>query len=432
MDKPCIIKLVKPSQGEKLNILHIIFGDLEGGAAKGALLLHEAQRKRGVKSFILTNAQSNTNKNIYSVSKNFFVKIIIYSKYYFFRLLTKFYIHRNKNALFNSGFDGIDITKYDIYKNSDIIHLHWINGLVNISSLKKIKKPIVWTVRDLWPVTGGCHHNINPINYIECTSYQSHCKKCPQLNSSSNFDLSYYIFRNKLNHYPKNMHLVGTSSWTLEKIKKSKLFKDHYSSHIPNLINLKNFYPDKKKDAQLKLGIKTKKKIILLGAQRFSDTWKGSKLLLQFLKKIDVSNYFFLIIGELDIDLSQVQIEYKHMGYIKNDNIMRTIYSASNIFLSTSIIESFGKMIAEALACGTPVVCFNTSGPSSIVKHQTTGYLANPYDVTDLVNGVHFISKLSTKDQKGIQSNACNDIRRIIDEDSIIKKYNSVYESIMN
>src|SRR6056297_3508842 len=116
----------------KLKVLHLIGGDMNSGAAKGAYLLHKGLIENGVQSKILTNSEDTLNDPlIYSVTQNKFGKITNYLR----RNLDKFplYLYKNRqNLIFSCGFFGYNFIKHPLYKWADIIHLHWINaGFVN-------------------------------------------------------------------------------------------------------------------------------------------------------------------------------------------------------------------------------------------------------------------------------------------------------------
>ena len=124
-----------------------------------------------------------------------------------------FYKNRKK-IIFSTGFVGFNFTKTKEYKEADIIHLHWINGgFVSVKDLSKIDKPIVWTMRDMWPFTGGCHYS------LECDKYKIGCGNCPQLNSNKSFDLTKYVLNRKKKYLLKSMKIVGISHWLSDEAK---------------------------------------------------------------------------------------------------------------------------------------------------------------------------------------------------------------------
>ena len=209
---------------------------LSGGAARGALWLHQGLKQQGVESSILTTSKDNFNdpsiKTINNTDKRKFFSLI---RSKLDSLLLVFYKKRNKN-IFSTGFFGYNFTKTKEYVEADIIHLHWVNaGFVRTKDLKKVKKPIVWTVRDMWPLTGGCHYS------LKCEKYKTGCGACPQLKSTKDSDLSRKVVKNKIKYLPKNIKVIGISNWVVEICKQSKVFKGFDIRHIPNNINTSNF-----------------------------------------------------------------------------------------------------------------------------------------------------------------------------------------------
>tara|TARA_B100001248_G_scaffold89409_1_gene65961 strand:+ start:12798 stop:14048 length:1251 start_codon:yes stop_codon:yes gene_type:complete len=413
-----------------MNVLHLIAGELDGGAAKGAYLLHKGLLNINVDSNIVTNAKHDLEeKEILALSKSFYFRFLFYINYHFVKLLERKYINRKK-IIFSTGFDGIDLTKLKQFKNADIIHLHWINGLISLETIKNIKKPIVWSVRDLWPMTGGCHYP----KIINCNYYQNECGNCKQLASSKLNDLSNKIFKKKLNSYTSQIQFVGISKWITEQAKKSKLLKKFNIKTIDNNIDTDTFYPIKKSIAKNKLGIVNKSKIILVGAQRLNDPSKGLQLFLDSIRSIEnINKFFFIFFGILDENkIKKYNLNFKNYGFVRDQNILRLLYSSASVFVAPSIVESFGKTIAESMACGTPVVAFNTSGPKDIIKHKKTGYLAEAYDTKELAKGINFI--LSLSDSKYyLMSNAANkNASYKYDPKNIAMQYKNLYLKMLN
>ena len=178
-----------------MNVVHLVSGELTGGAAKGAYWLHSGLLNLGQNSHIINNSRNlqSSYKNVHNIIKSDIQKIKSFVFPQLSLLPVRAYTKR-KNLIFSTGFDGYDFTKLDCYKNADIIHLHWINNLVSMRSLRNVSKPIVWTLRDMWPLTGGCHVSYN------CDRYKEGCGKCPQLGSNFQYDLSYFILKYKIKY----------------------------------------------------------------------------------------------------------------------------------------------------------------------------------------------------------------------------------------
>lgn len=413
-----------------MKILHLVAGGVNGGAGRGAYTLHLELLKLGVNSVILTDYfDGSLNENeVVSIIKNPFFYYQKKIKSRIFNLLKLIYFKRQK-LLFSTGFDGFDITKHSLYHDADIIHLHWINGLVNIKSLKKINKPVIWTIRDMWPLTGGCHFGM--IEKKACTKFESGCGKCILLNSKNRFDLSYFILQNKIKHLPDNIEIVGISSWISNCIRNSLIFKNKPIHTISNNININNFSPTNKQTARNLLQIDSKnKKIILFGGLDASLFHKGFDSFLELLSLIQKDKYYFLFYGNIDTRyFDKFKIFSKNFGLIKDDQILSTIYSSADVFISPSYLDSFGKSIAEAMSCETPVLCFDSTGPSDIVEHLVSGYKARAFDSEDLLIGLNWITTLDKLEYNKLCKNARHRILNNFNSKKIAIEYISLYKT---
>ena len=408
-----------------MKILHIVAGHLSGGAARGAYWLHSGLKELGVDSKIFTNSGITLDDDsVVSVANSKKSKAINMIRGQLDNIFPLFYKHRKK-LIFSSGFFGVDFTKTNEYEDADIVHLHWINGgFVNIKHLGKIEKPIVWTIRDMWPMTGGCHYA------MECDKYKTGCGNCEQLNSHSSYDLSKFILNRKKKYLPKDMKIVGISHWLSDEAKKSELFKDYDVRTISNNIDSKEFFPVDKDIARKILGIKSSKKIILVGSTNLKDFYKGFDKYLEAIKQLDKEKYFLCFFGNVDKNVvSDLGFEYKSFGYL-NDNIsLRLVYSCANVFVAPSLMDAFGKTIAESMGCGTPVVCFDATGPKDIVTHKVDGYKAESFKSDDLSSGIEWI--LNNKNYEELCQKARSKVVREFDSVVVAKKYIELYEEIL-
>ena len=408
-----------------MKILHIVSGDLNGGAARGAYWLHSGLKELNIDSKIFTNSKITLGDNsVVTINNSKKRKAINIIRGQLDNLFPLFY-RKRKKIIFSSSFFGVDFTKTNEYKEADIVHLHWINGsFVNIKHLGKIEKSIVWTMRDMWPMTGGCHYA------MECDKYKTGCGNCEQLNSHSSYDLSKFILNRKKKYLPKDMKIVGISHWLSDEAKKSELFKDYDVRTISNNIDSKEFFPVDKDIARKILGIKSSKKIILVGSTNLKDFYKGFDKYLEAIKQLDKEKYFLCFFGNVDKNVvSDLGFEYKSFGYL-NDNVsLRLVYSCANVFVAPSLMDAFGKTIAESMGCGTPVVCFDATGPKDIVSHKVDGYKAESFKSDDLSSGIEWI--LNNKNYEELCQKARNKVVREFDSVVVAKKYIELYEEIL-
>jgi len=409
-----------------MKILHIVAGDLNGGAARGTYWLHLGLKAIGVESMIFTSSRDTLDdKDIISTNTTKEQKLKGFLLSQLDKLIPALYKKRNR-VIFSTGILGIDFTKTEVYMKADIIHLHWINSsFVDIKVIQKIDKPIVWTIRDMWPLTGGCHYS------MDCENYKIGCGSCVQLHSNAKYDLSRFILSRKKKYLPKTMKIVGISHWLSEKANESELFSEFDIRTISNNINTNEFFAVDKKIARAILGITTDKKVILTGSISASDFYKGFGKYLEAIKLLDVNKYFLCFFGKLDKKLiDNLGFEYKSFGHL-NDNIsLRLVYSCADVFVAPSLMEAFGKTLAESMACDTPVVCFDATGPKDIVDHKVNGYRAKPFDTKDLANGIEWVLNCENYDKLCLS--AREKVVREFDSVVVAGKYIELYKELLN
>jgi glycosyltransferase involved in cell wall biosynthesis len=361
-----------------IKVLHIVPGSINGGAAKGVIFLHKYLLKLGVESIILTDTDDRHMgiKNVFYYKKNYYEKFIYYSYKLVFRIIFNLFFF--KKFIFTSGFYGVNLKKNKLFNEADIIHIHMMDNFVSLNTIKNIKKPIVWTLRDWWIMRGGYHLR----NFHKFDQNKSWIER----------NISSFLFKinKKFVINKKNIHFIAIS----DRIKKD--FEETYDEtridRIYNLTDQENFYPENQDNLKKSLNINTSKKIILFGSSRISDPYKGSEYLESILSKLDPKLYFIISFGVNDrINLSKYNFEHINFGEINNNNELRKIYSVSNLFLCTSVFESFGKTVLESLLCSTPVVAFDVGAVNEIIVDRKNGYLAKPFDIDDFILGINFL-----------------------------------------
>ncbi|MFA5644420.1 MAG: glycosyltransferase family 4 protein [Patescibacteria group bacterium] len=411
-----------------MRILHISTNDISSGAGKGAYILHRALIKKGVESLMLVQDKFSDDCSVISFD-NKKQKILAVFFNFFNSILVNFYKKR-RNALFSPSLFSFPWFLKKIKEiNPDIIHLHWVNlGMVKISDLKKINKPIVWTLRDMWPFTGGCHYDEN------CGLYKEKCGNCKILNSSRKKDLSHFVWhkKNKVFSRLSNLTIVALSSWIKECAEKSSLFKDRKILLVPNAIDKNIFFPIDKVLARKVLDLPQNKKIILFGAiDAIHDKRKGFEYLLQMIPDLKRMNYEIISFGSNDYN-KELEKKYKirFFGYL-NDNIsLRLLYNSADVFIMPSIQDCFPKTPIESMSCGVPVVGFNLTGLRDVINHQKNGYLVNPFDLDDFMKGIDWV--VNNPDYDIISSSVREKVSNEFDSEVVANKNLDLYKKIIN
>lgn len=353
-----------------MNIL-IINKLISGGAAKACLRLHKAlQDQEGIESKLLV---LNSDEVIYN-SEN------LYENKYKYILLEGL----NKiNRKFKNTLNRIDesytpfsyprsihnVESHELIKWADLINLHWVSNFIDYKEFfLKVNKPIIWTLHDMEPFTGGFH-------YREKFDLIKHEKL-----------LKNNINTKKLGINKNKPIIVPLNKWMENESKKSELFA--YLNHvvIPNTIDKSVFVRYDKDHSRDILGIGQNEKVILFIAERIDDKRKGIKYLVEADSIIN-EDISLLIIGQNEVELiSKHKIYFK--GRVDSDEFLSICYSAADLFVIPSIEDNLPNTILESLMCGTPVIGFDVGGVSEMISDGKNGLLCKNVSGSSLANSI--------------------------------------------
>lgn len=373
-----------------MKVLHLSTSDLDGGAARAAHRLHQGLRSLGVDSTMLVRNKQSNDHHVLS-ERSLITKVSPVLDRLFVASLSK--SSSSAHNPFSIQFSPNLIHRRIREISPDIIHLHWVcDSFIRIESLRRIRIPIVWTLHDMWPITGGCHYSGN------CDKYTKHCGACPRLGSASEMDLSSWIFQRKAHAWKHlNVTLVSPSQWLAGCIRSSALFGSFPVKVIPNGIDHTSYQPLPQSIARQILGLPQNKFLLLFGAgSGTGDPRKGFHLLLAALKNLanlNLHNKLELVIfGDSAPDsTADLPFHAHHLGRFSDQLSLRLIYAASNVFVAPSIEDNLPNTILEAFACGTPSIGFNIGGVPDMIIHKHNGYLAKALDPIDLSQGIQWI-----------------------------------------
>ena len=281
----------------------------------------------------------------------------------------------------------------------------------------------------MWAFTGGCHYDAG------CGKYKTKCHKCPAIVSGKKCDISYINFVRKQRNYLKNNNLTinGLSHWIADCARSSAILSKKKIVNIPNSINTNVFDPIPKDQAKRLLTLPLNKKHVLFGAINATvDLRKGFTKLIQAFQNLKQNDIELTVFGSnKPVDAPNFPFPTHYLGKLHDDISLRILYSAADVMIVPSLQEAFGQTATEAMACGTPVVSFATTGLLDIVDHKKNGYLAKKYDSFDLGSGIKWVLKDPVR-HKNICSNARQKIVDNFDVKVVIPKYIELYNSILN
>lgn len=407
-----------------MKILHINTSDIRGGAAIAAFRLMNALNANGQQAKMMVREKLSDNDNVIQVGGN------LSNRLNFLAERTRIFAYNRfsrKNLFDVSIADrGLSIVNHPVFKEADVIHLHWINqGMLSLKEIDRILasgKKVVWTMHDMWPFTGICHHAAG------CNRYESNCGRCPYLAAPSPQDLSHQRFRIKQNVLAHGkITFVACSRWLKELAEKSPLTRGHHLLSIPNPIDTMRYRPMDKKEMRDRMGLPQEKKLLLFAAANASDLRKGTSYLIeasQILAK-QGNDIHMLIAGKQAEEMQQhLALPSTALGYVKPDD-MPALYNAADLYVTPSLLENLPNTIMEAMACGTPCVGFDTGGIPEMIDHLKNGYVARYKDAVELENGIRWA--LQEEVHSSLSASARQKVVELYAEEHVTQKYLKIY-----
>lgn len=361
------------------------------GAGRAAYRLHQGLQKIGISSQFLVQAKNTDDETVIAPHTKL-EKGVAKLKPSLSRLPLSFYPQRELTDYYPSWLP--DTARPQVKQlNPDIVNLHWIcNGYLEVETIAKLNKPIVWTLHDMWAFTGGCHYSQN------CDRYMNSCGACPQLRSQKNMDMSAWQWQRKAKAFQEiNLILVSPSVWLAKCAQASSIFKNVRVEVIPNGLDTTIYKPIERTIARQILNLPQDKQLILFGGMNaMHDKRKGFNLLLSALQSLMTSewrNRIELVIFGSSKSNNEVDLGFQshYLGKLEDNISLSLAYAAVDAFVAPSIEDNLPNTVMEALACGTPCVAFKIGGMSDMIEHEKNGYLSHPYKIEDLAQGITWV-----------------------------------------
>lgn len=316
---------------------------------------------------------------------------------------------------------------------ADVVNLHWVGmEALSIEDIGRIRKPMVWTLHDMWPFCGMEHYTIDGPD----ARWRSGYGKSNRSALSRGPDLDRLSWLRKVKSWKKPMHIVAPSRWLADCARDSAIFRHWPISVIPNALDTETYRPLDRALCRSALGLPPDRKIILFGAMGGGrDPRKGYDLLTGALGMLagsmNPSDMMCVVFGQGEPkNPPQLPFPIRWMGHVQDDVALALLYNSADVTVVPSRQENLPQTATESLACGTPVVAFNVTGLPDAVAHQVTGYLAEPFSIEDMAKGIQWVLADSAR-YENLSVAARQRALQLWSPGAVVPQYVSVYESMM-
>ena len=410
-----------------MKVLHLSISDGGGGAAMGAYRLHRGLRQAGLQSEMLVLRKVTEDPSVHRLSDRL-------NRWE--RAQRRLAERRHQRRLSGvpratgSGHWSLNQFSYRIADAinafaADIVQLHWVgDNFLPIGQLTRIRAPIVWTLRDMWAFSGGCHYA------GDCLQYRAQCGHCPQLIAGSANDISARVHAQKRNAWSNlPLTIVAISEWLADCARSSAILGNRRIEVIGNPIDPRVFKPLDRGASRRAFNLPLDKKLILFGAiGGTSDRRKGFAFLAEALTMLPNDGRTELVLfGSAHDEAIDAGRPVHQVGRLHDEVSLSALYSACDVYALPTTQEALGKTLMEALACGSPCVAFEGTGPDDMVEHRLDGYLARMKDSADLAAGIEW-TLAQTWSREDLQA-------RIVARygvERVSERYVKLYESLVD
>ena len=391
-----------------MKVVHLSVWD-HGGAGNAAYRLHTALLKDGVDSRMLVLIKKSNDPTVSAIrsgQKGLLVgeepcprsSVFAAGRENWNRKLERYPGRQSWIEAFSDSFSTIDISELPEIEQADILHLHWIPTLIDLPSFAEVlgTKPVLWTMHDMNPFTGGCHYA------GDCKAYVESCGCCPMLGSRERFDISRENYLIKAQAYSSmNINWVCPSNWLAECASESSLLGERQGRVIPYALPLEVFRPLPRREVRRQLGIPEDAFALLFGAASLENQRKGFGYLMQALqmlasKKFDKQVVLMTFGKQDDETLNSLSFPVMPFGFVSDPEHLAVLYNAADAVALPSLEDNLPNILLESIACGTPVIGFNVGGVPDVVDHMENGFLAEPKNSADVVRGMEWAMSASS------------------------------------
>ncbi|HWQ92399.1 MAG TPA: glycosyltransferase, partial [Clostridia bacterium] len=375
-----------------MNVVSLSTYDILGGAARSAWRLHCGLRQSGADATMLCRFKASEDPSVLPVSTP---KQNGGSQMHRWANLGDRLIHSNRSdrsgIFFTLPVPGCDLTCHPAVQAADVIHLHWLYSLLSpegIQRLVNLGKPVVWTLHDQRPFTGGCHFSFG------CEGFTGDCAGCPELRDNRAELTPWLLADARRALDPAPIIIVSPSRWLADCARRSTFLRANRVEVIPYGLETNVFRPGDRAAARTALGLDATSLVLLFGADNTSEKRKGFAVLEDALVRCKADPSFARALEDGRIKLlsfgkgsetgNACGLPIQSLGYVSKDEELARIFAASDLLVCPTLDDNLPNVVLEARACGTPVLASRVGGVPELVTPDKNGDLVEPGDARAL------------------------------------------------
>ncbi|MCH5218694.1 MAG: glycosyltransferase [Muribaculaceae bacterium] len=402
--------------------------DSRGGAAVVSRRLTEALRSEGVDATLLVLEKSTDLP--YVVEARYPLRARFAFAAGLLRVLLANGLRRRNLFKVDAGEFGLPLWRHPVVRNADVVILNWVNqGMLSLKGVRRIAamgKRVIWTMHDMWPMTGICHHAMG------CRRFEQECGCCPLLGSSRPGDLSHKVWRRKKRLYDASpIQFVAVSSWLAAEGRLSSLLGAGQVEVVPNAI----------REVGRGEGAERKpynnKEFTILFAAATLDNWiKGLDTFREAVAELvrrhpEVgARCRVLLIGGVKRPavLEGFALPMEYLGVVSGERELAAVYSRADVIVNTSSFENLPGTLVEGQLYGAVPVAFDRGGQRDIITHGETGWLADWSDspaerAAAIADGIARAVAALDADAGGVREKMRNSVESRFSYSSVSKRY---------
>jgi glycosyltransferase involved in cell wall biosynthesis len=413
-----------------VRILHLGVFESYGGAGRAAARLHHGLVEAGVDSLMLVRERTSEDGAV-RLPGSPLRRALARNRAYVDQAIPLAY-RRRTPGVFTTALlpDGIARDVRDA--GPDLVNVHWVGeGFVRPETLGHLGRPLVWTLHDSYAFTGGCH-----VPHA-CLRYAERCGACPALGSTSDTDLSRWIWNRKRRAWRDvALAAVAPSRWMAGAARSSALLGGRRVEVIPNGVDTTVYRPLAQGMAREILRLPSDRKLILFSAVLgAADPNKGFRFLEEALRRLSEAgrgdSIALVVAGAPAIpEPERCGVRVHCVGHLSDDVSLALLYAAVDAVVVPSMLENLPNAIVEAFACGRPAIGFRVGGNPDLVRDRANGALVEPFDTAALADAIWWVVEDETR-WRGLSAAARATAEAEHGLDVQARRYVALYEDLL-